>query len=229
MRQTGILTMDKILIVGGGKLVYFLTRIFLAKGSRVTIINKNKAECTHLARALKATVVYGNGSDPSILEEAGAGMVDAIIAVTPNDQDNLVISQVATLRFGVKRTLALVNDPDNEEVFRELGISAFSTTRIISNLIEQKAGFEEISNLIPVGEGKVTLAEIIIEDDSPVVSKRLRDIPMPPQSLIGYIVREGNPIVPRGDTFLNAGDRIIVIAMPDQYGQVLSLLTRSRK
>ncbi len=221
--------MDKILVIGGGKLVYFLTRVLLAKGSRVTIINEDTSECTHLARALKATVVHGNGSDPSVLDEAGAGTVDAIIAITPNDEDNLVICQFATMRFGVKRTLALVNDPDNEDVFKELGISAFSTTRIITNLIEQKAGFEEISNLIPVGEGKVTLAEIILDDTSPVTGKSLRDIQMPPQSLIGYIVREGRPIVPRGDTVIYAGDRVIVIAMPDQYGQVLAVLTSTHR
>jgi trk system potassium uptake protein len=220
---------DKILIVGGGKLIYFLTRVLIAKGIKVTIINDDKDECVHLARALKATVVYGNGSDPSVLEEAGAGIVDSLIAVTPNDQDNLVICQIANMRFSVKQTLALVNDPDNEEVFKSLGVSAFSTTRIISNLIEQKSGFEEISNLIPVGEGKVTIAEIIIDDTSPVIGKSLREIQMPSQSLIGYVVREGQPIVPRGDTTLFAGDRIIIIALPEQYGQVLTILTRSSR
>jgi len=219
--------MNEILIVGGGKIVYFLTRMFIAKGSRVTIINKDKAECTRLARALKATVVYGDGSDPVILEEAGAGAVDTIIAMTPNDQDNLVICQLAIMRFSVPRSLALVSDPDNEVVFHELGISAFSTTRIISNIIEQKAGFEEIANLIPVGEGKVTLAEVILDETSPVIGKSLREIDMPYQSLIGYVLRGEKPIVPRGDTVLNAGDRLIVIALPDQYGQVISLLTRS--
>lgn len=221
--------MDTYLIVGGGKLVYFLTRVLLAKGAHVSIINADKEECTHLARALKATVVHGNGSDPSVLEESGAGVVDVIIAVTPNDQDNLVVCQIATLRFGVKRTLALVNDPDNEDVFKKLGVSAFSTTKIITGLIEQKAGFEEISNLIPVGEGKVTLAEIVLDETAPVIGKSLREIHMPPQSLIGYVVREGQPIVPRGDTILYAGDRIIVIAMPEQYGQVLNSLTRSSR
>ena len=220
---------DKILIVGGGKLIYFLTRVLLSKGIKVTIINKDKDECVHLARALNATVVFGNGSDPTVLDEAGAGAVDSIIAVTPNDQDNLVICQIAKLRFSVRQTLALVNDPDNEEVFKALGVSAFSTTRIISNLIEQKSGFEEISNLIPVGEGKVTIAEIIIEDSSPVIGKSLRDIYMPPQSLIGYVVREGQPIVPRGDTTLFAGDHVIIIALPEQYGQVLSLFSRSSR
>jgi trk system potassium uptake protein len=221
--------MYNILITGGGKLVYYLTRVLLAKGVRVTIINEDKHECTRLARTLKATIICGNGSDPAILKEAGAGIFDIILAVTPNDQDNLVICQIASMHFGVKKTLALVNDPDNEEVFRELGVSAFSTTRIISNLIEQKAGFEEISNLIPVGEGKVTLAEIIIEPASPVIGKSLQEIQMPPQSLIGYVVRKDQPIVPRGDTVLNAGDRVIVIALPEQYGQVLSLLTPSSR
>jgi len=221
--------MDKILIVGGGKLVYFLTRVLLSKGSHVTIINKDKQECLHLAHTLKATVVHGNGSDPSVLEDAGTGAADIIIAITPNDQDNLVICQIAKIRFGVKRNLALVNDPDNESVFKELGISAFSTTRIISGLIEQKAGFDEISSLIPVGEGKVTLAEIVIDETAPVAGKSLREINMPPQSLIGYVIREGNPIVPRGDTVLLANDRIIVISIPEQYGRVLSLLTRPNR
>ena len=78
--------------------------------------------------------------------------------MTPNDEDNLVICEIATRWFHVPRTLALVNDPDNEEVFKELSdTTAFSTTHILANLIEQRAGFEEITNLLPVGEGKINV------------------------------------------------------------------------
>ena len=217
--------MNHILIVGGGKLVYFLTRTFQAKGIRVTIINKNKDECTRLARSLNATVVFGDGSDTQILDEAGAGRADTLLAVTPKDQDNLVICQIATMRFTIPHTLALVNDPDNEEVFHKLGITAFSTTRIISNLIEQKVGFDEIANLIPIGEGNVTLTELILTDSSPVIENALKDIHLPEQSLIGYIIREGKPIVPRGGTILKSGDRLIVISLPDQHGTVIKMLT----
>lgn len=218
-----------ILIVGGGKVVYFLCRTFLSKGYNVTVVNRDQDECTRLARRLKATVVYGDGSDPQILEEAGADTADAVLSVTPNDQDNLVICQLADLRFRVSRTLALVNDPDNEEVFQQLGITAISTTHILSSLIEQRTGFEEITNLIPVGEGKVNLTEIVLREHSPVVGRPLRDIALPEHSLVAYVLRQDRPIVPRGATILQAEDRVIVITLPENHGQVLRALTGNTK
>jgi trk system potassium uptake protein TrkA len=222
--------MMNILVVGGGKLVYFLSRTFISKGHTVTVINRDREECTQLSRRLKATVVYGDGSDPQILREAGADTADAVLSVTPNDQDNLVICQLADIRFHVPRTLALVNDPDNEEVFRQLGITAaFSTTRILSNLIEQRASFEDIINLIPVGEGKVNVTEVVLGESSPVVGRPLIDIALPENSLIATIMRNGQPIVPRGATVLQVGDRLIVMTLPENHGQVLRLLTGDTK
>jgi len=160
-----------VLIVGGGKLVYFIGRTFIAKGYTVSIINRNREECSKLARRLKATVIYGEGSDLNILEEAGASTVDTVLAVTPRDEDNLIVCQLAGLRFQVPRTIAMVNDPDNEEVFRKLGVMAVSTTRILTSIIEQRTGFEEIINLMPVGEGKVNVTEIVLGEGSPVVGE----------------------------------------------------------
>lgn len=218
-----------IIVVGGGKLLYFLTRTFLSKGYTVTIINREQAECRWLARTLKATVVHGEGSDLQILEEAGAETADAILAVTPNDQDNLVICQLADIYFHVRKTLALVNDPDNEEVFSKLGISAtFSTTRILSSLIEQRTGFENIINLIPISEGKVNVTEVILEKDSPVIGKALREIGLPESSLIASIIRKNHPIIPSGTTVLKEGDQLITITTPDNIGKVIRVLTGDR-
>jgi trk system potassium uptake protein TrkA len=218
-----------ILIVGGEKVVYFLSRTFLSKGYRVTIVNRHRDECTQLARRLKATIVFGDGSDPQILEEAEADTADAVLAVTPNDQDNLVICQLAELRFRVPRRLALVNDPENEQVFRELGITAVSTTRILSSLIEQRAGYEDIINLIPIEEGKVNLTEVVLPESSPVIGRPLSDIALPGNSLVAYILRQAQPIVPRGPTVLRAQDRLIIITLPENHGQVLKALTGSAK
>jgi trk system potassium uptake protein TrkA len=216
------------LIVGGGKLVYFLCRTFASKGYQVTIVNRDKAECIWLARHLKATVVYGDGSDPRILEEAQADGAEALLAVTPNDEDNLAICQLARLRFGVDRTLALVNDPDNEEVFRALGVTtAFSTTRLLSNLIEQKAAFEDITSLAPLAGGKVNITEIVLDDDAPVVGRALAQIELPPDSLIAGILRAERPIIPRGVTTLEARDHLIVVTLPENHGRVLKMLTGS--
>jgi trk system potassium uptake protein TrkA len=214
------------LIVGGGKLVYFLSRTFASKGYQVTIVNRDKTECVWLARHLKATVVYGDGSDPRILEEAQAAGTDAVLAVTPNDEDNLAICQLARLRFNVPKTLALVNDPDNEEVFRKLGVTtAFSTTRLLSNLIEQKAAFEDITSLAPLADGKVNITEVILDEAAPVIGRALTDVGLPPDSLIAGIIRDEQPIIPRGITTLQARDRLIVITLPENHGRVLKMLT----
>ena len=171
--------MKRIILVGGGKLVYFLTRLFVSKGYAVTIVNDTREEAGELARQARATVVFGDGSDPGVLQEAEASTAAVVLAVTPHDQANLMICQIASVRFQVPRVLALVNDPDNEEVFRALGVSAFSPTKIIASLIEQRTEFTEITNLIPVGEGKITVTEILLSEQSPVSGKPLREIELP--------------------------------------------------
>ncbi|MBU4262820.1 MAG: TrkA family potassium uptake protein [Proteobacteria bacterium] len=215
----------KVLIVGGGKPLYFLCRNFTAKGYEVVIINRNKNECVQLARQLRAVVVCGDGSDAQVLKEAGALGADAVLAITPNDQDNLIICQLASLKFGVPRAVALANDPDNAEVFEKLGVSAFSTTHIVGSLIEQRASLEQIINLLPVGEGLVNVTEIVLDAGSPVAGKVLKDIDLPDNALIAVVIRDNQPIVPRGANDLRAGDRLVLITLPENHGTVLKSFT----
>jgi trk system potassium uptake protein len=215
----------KVAIVGGGKPVYFLCRTFLAKGHQVTLINRDQEECIQMARRLKVTVVCGDGSDPTILEEAGTRETDAVLAVTPNDQDNLAVCQLASLQYGVPRTVALVNDPDNEKVFQKLGVVAFSTTRTIASMMEQRTALDAITNLIPVGEGKVNITEVKLLPTSPVVGKTLRDLSLPMDSLIAVVLRNGDAVIPRGDTELRSGDRVVLITLPANHGPVLRAIT----
>ncbi|MBI4776069.1 MAG: TrkA family potassium uptake protein [Deltaproteobacteria bacterium] len=219
----------KAIIVGGGKTLYFLCRNFTAKGYEVTIINRNKEECVQLARQLSATVVFGDGSDAGVLKEAGAMGADAVLAITPNDQDNLVICQLAALKFGVPRTVALANDPDNAEVFDKLGVFSFSTTDIVSSLIEQRASLEQITNLLPVGEGRVNVTEIILDAESPVTGKALKDILLPENVLVAVVIRDNQPIVPRGANRLLTGDRLVLITLPENHGRALKVFTGERK
>jgi trk system potassium uptake protein len=219
----------KVIIVGGGKTLYFLSRNFAAKGYEVVIINRNEKECVQLARQLSATVVCGDGSDVGILKEAGAMGADAVLAITPNDQDNLVICQLASLKFDVPRSVALANDPDNSEVFEKLGVSAFSTTHIVGSLIEQRASLEQITNLLPVGEGRVNVTEIVLDADSPVAGKYLKEIDLPQNALVAVVIRDNLPIVPRGASDLQAGDRVILITMPENHGLVLKAFTGEQK
>ncbi|OHB51329.1 MAG: potassium transporter TrkA [Planctomycetes bacterium GWF2_41_51] len=217
-----------ILIIGGGKIAYFLAKAFFAKGYEVTIINRKKEECTILARQLKATIVFGDATNPQVLKDAQTSTMDAVLAITPNDEDNLVICQLARLNFGVEKTLAFVNDPDNEQVFQQLGVTiAFSTTRMISNLIEQRTGFEDIVNLFSIAEGKVNITEVVLTKDSPVLGKSLMETNLPENCLIACILRGNQPVIPRGATSLCCSDHLVLITMPQNHGQVLKMLTGS--
>ncbi len=215
----------KVIIVGGGRTLYFLCRSFASKGYDVIIINRNRQECVQLARQLKATVVCGDGSDARILKEVGARGADLVLAITPNDQDNLVICQLASLQYGVPRTVALANDPDNAEVFEKLGVVAFSTTDIIGSLIEQRTYLEQITNLLPVGEGRVNVTEVVLDIESPVAGKLLQEIQLPENALVAVVIRDNQPIVPRGSNQLMPGDRVVLITLPENHGPVLKMFT----
>ncbi|MDD3312875.1 TrkA family potassium uptake protein [Pseudodesulfovibrio sp.] len=215
----------RVIIVGGGKALYFLGRNFASKGYEVAIVNKDPEECRRLSRELTVEVICGDGGDEHILAQAGARRADAVLAIAPRDQDNLVICQLASLQFGVPRTVALANDPDNVEVFEQLGVSAFSTTNIVGSLIEQRAALEEITNLLPVGEGRVNVTEILLPEDAPVAGKQLKDIVLPENTLVAVVIRDGDPIVPRGDNDLRTGDTVVLITLPENHGAALKIIT----
>ncbi len=215
----------RILIVGGDKTVYFLARQFVDKGHHVTIINRDALRSKELAQQTKATVVLGEGSDVNRLEEAGARRADVVLALTSHDQDNLITCQIAQKLFNVPRALALVNDPENEPVFRKLGINvAFSATRIIASMIEQQASFEDITALMPIAEGRVNVTDVRLDSESPAVGKNLIELELTEGSLIACIIREQHVLVPRGATRLQANDHLILISHPEHEVQDLITL-----
>lgn len=216
----------RIIVVGGGRVVYFLSRSFLSKGHSVTVVNRDGEECQQLARRMNATVIHGDGSMPQVLDEAGADDADVVLAITPRDEDNLVICQIADRRFGVPRTVAVVSDPDNEVVFPQLGVrNVVSITRILSTLIEEQAGVDAVTSLLALGEGRVNITELELSRDCPVLNRPLAEIPLPENALIGCILRDNEVVVPRGATSLSPGDRVVLITVPATHGKAVKLLT----
>jgi len=214
-----------VLIVGGGTHIYFIARSLISKGKEIVIINKDQAECEAFSRRLKATVICGDGSQPRVLEEAGVRQVHKVLAVTPHDEDNFMICRLAKDVYGIKEAFALVNDPDNEEVFRSLGIGAtFSLAPILSDLIERRAQKDSVIGFTPISEGKINLTEVVLDERAPCKGKKLRDIRFPTNTLIISVQRDGDVFIPSGDTAMLAGDRISFVCLPENYAKVLGLL-----
>jgi len=212
-------------MVGGGGTAYYLARRFAAKGYDVVIVNRRGDDCARLARQSSATVVLGDGGNPRTLEDAGARAADVVLAITPYDQDNLIICQLATLRFGVPRAVALANDPDNAEVFERLGVTSFSITDIVGGLIEQQTIVDEITRTLAVAEGRVNVTEIVLDERAPVLGRRLDEVDLPRGALVAMVVREGETIVPRGSDTLEAGDHLVLVTLPADHGPALRTLT----
>lgn len=215
----------RIIIVGGDKSVYFLARQFIQRGDHVTIINRHPVRSKELAQQTKATVVLGDGADISRLEEAGARRADVLLALTSHDQDNLVICQIAKKIFGVPRTLALVNDPDNEPVFQKLGVDVvFNKTRVIVSMIDQIAHFEDIATLMPIAQGRINVTDVVLDAAAPAVGKSLQELQLTDGSLIACIIRDDEMVVPRGNTRLLVGDHLILISQPETQEKDLVVL-----
>ena len=215
----------RVILIGTDKLAYFLGRRFTSKGYFITIITPDEAVSTDLSRRLKATVITGDGSDPKVLQAAGAYEADVLLALTDKDPNNLIACQMAKDKYGVPRTVALVNDPDNREIFEELGVSvAFSATELLASMIEQQTASSDVLNLVPVTESGVTITEVLLEESAPAVGLAVKDIALG-ESVVACVVRRGHVMLTNRRTHLMAGDRVLLISKDEQAGQAQRTLT----
>lgn len=221
----------KILIVGGWKKADFLTKSLLEKKHQVVIIHDDHSYCQFLARTYGVPVVCGDGSEPYILEEADINGYDVVIALTPKDEDNLVICQLAKKQFNIKKSFAIVGNPKNVQIFKKLGIdTVISSAYVASNIIEQMATVEEISNYIPLDNGQVGLMEIFIKENSSICNKIISNIDFPKEAIIACIIRGFNTVIPKGDTKILPQDKLIILSSPEIQNKIIKFISeRSEK
>jgi len=214
-----------IVIVGAGKVGYFLAKRLCLNKHTVSIVDKDKQLCEEAAKELEALVINGDGCDPHILEEAGVNRAEVVAAVTGDDEDNLIICQLAKEIFKVKRAVGRVNNPDNEHTFSELGVDVpVDSTKIIAKIIEEEVSFSDFVNLMSFKRGKLAIVRLDLPNDSPVIDKQVQDVQLPPDSVLVSIVRGEEVIVPKGNTILKPGDDIIALTVIGNEPQLLNLL-----
>lgn len=214
-----------IIIAGGGNVGFCLAKKLLSGNHVIALIEKDKRVCEKIAKNPNILVVNGDACDPRFLEEAGIKKANVVAAVTGDDEDNLVICQLAKSVFGVSRTVARINNSENTHAFSELDIDVpIDETSIIATAIEEEASFEDIVKLMTFKRGKLSIIRIDLTDESPVVGKMVKDVNFPPDSVLVSIVRAENVIIPKGDTVLMKKDDIIALTTIENERKLLDAL-----
>jgi len=215
-----------IVIVGGGNVGFYLAKELVEASHEVLVIEKNPVQCDEIAETLGEIVMRGDGCEAAIHEQAGTGRADLLLAVTGEDEDNLVACQVARHVFNVPRTVARINNPKNEVIFRELGIDlTVSATSAIMSHIEQELPTHPLISLLTLRRG-FEIVEVKVPDDAAVIGRPLKDVTLPQQSLIwGIVDAEGNPKASMPDTVLHAGDEVVAVTLKESEEALRAALT----
>lgn len=214
-----------IIIIGGGNVGYHLAQRLAGDKHTVVVVEKDKKRCNILAESSNFVVVSGDGCDPIVLEEAKIDRADVVAAVTGEDEDNLIICQIAKEKFQVRRTVGRVNNPENEYAFNELGVDVpVDATSIIAKIIEEESSFTDFVNLMSFKRGKLAIVRVDLPDESPVIDKALSQIRLPEDSVLVCIIRGTDFIVPKGSTVLKAQDDVVALTKIENEQQLLNFL-----
>lgn len=219
----------KIVIAGGKNKADYLIRSLLGKKHKLIVINDDEEYCAYLARTHHIPIVHGDPCLEYVLQDADIRNYDLLISLRPVDADNLVICQMAKKLFGVQKTVSIVANPKNVDIFQKLGVNTvISATHMVVDYIEQASTIESLVNTLTVEHGRIMLTELLVDHLSPVQNKHLMDVSLPPDVIISCIVRGTDILVPRGDTELLLNDKLIMLSAADQRDAAIRVIMGER-
>ena len=206
-----------IIVIGGGRLGYYLLKGLLNEGHEVLLLEKDARICRNIIEEMGSVCYRGDGCEASTLAEVGTGRADMMVAVTGDDEDNLVACQVAKHKYNVPRTIARIRNPQNAILFKKLGIDVtVSTTDIILEAIEREVPTHPLTHLLTIDEKGLVIVDVKISAESTTVGRTVKELSLPKESkLVLVIPHEGNAHVPSAGTVLRAGDQIIALTSPE--------------
>jgi trk system potassium uptake protein len=204
-----------VIIAGGGKVGWNLARELIAKGNEVTLLEQRRDRYLTIEQELEHAVQYGDATELWVLERAGIQRADLVIAVTGDDEDNMLICQMAKDKYLCERIIARVNNPRNRQWFKLLDIQpAVSATDLILRLIEHEVPSYGLVHLLDLREDRLEIIEVEVTPDAPAAGRRVSDIDLPEGALIISVLRTDGGFVPKGDTVIDAGDEVLVVLDP---------------
>jgi len=201
-------------IVGGGRGGSYLAHDLQSQGYQVKIVDRRPEIVAKLRQEIEGEVVCGNGCSPQVLEQIGLAKASLVVALTHDDEDNLVICRLAKHHFNVPRVIARVNNPRNEWLYTKAwGVDVpISQVHLTSKVIEEEIGLGELVTLLKLNRGEAALVEMRLPEASPCRGKAIRELNLPTDTVIASVIRDGKLLVPRGDTRLESGDEILAIS-----------------
>lgn len=212
-----------IVIVGAGKIGYNLTKTLIAEGNEVLLIERDRNKYNLYVKELGEAVFHGNGCEVATLKTIGTNRADMLIAVTGLDQENLVACQLAKILFMVPKTLAVVHDPKNEDLFKSLGVDlVVNTTNLISAMIGHKLDVGILTPLLTFKNLEIVQAEIT--ESSPAVNRPVKDLGLPADSLLIAAIRDGNAVLLKGDSVIMPNDTIVALTKKETENELRKIL-----
>jgi len=216
------------LIAGGGKVGSNLARTLIRAGHEVTLIEQRASRFDMLEAELEHQVHKGDATELYVLEQAGIRRPpDIVVAVTGDDEDNIIICQLARERYGVAKVIARVNDPRNQAYFDLLGISpTVSATGSIMALIEHEVPEHGLIHLLELRKENLEIVEVTVGAKAACAGKKIKQVPLPEGSRVISVVRDGKAEIPDEQTQLEAGDSVLAILEPGKEDELRRILVR---
>ena len=213
-----------VLIVGGGKVGLNTARQLLRLGHEIALVEQRKSRFDIIQPELEDALVFGDGTEIWVLEKAGIGRADMVVAVTGDDEDNIIISQVSKLKFGVPKVVARVNNPFNQPTFDLLGVdSTICAATSMLRLILHELPVHKFVHLLSLRRENVELVELEVSENSPFANAYVQDIDLPEGVILAAIVRAEHAMMVRGSTEILPGDYVLCLLQPGKEKELIKV------
>lgn len=222
----------KVIIIGGGQVGSYIAKLLLSNNCSVIVMDIRRDVLEKLKRELPADAVFaGSGTDPKHLEAAGIKEADVVVAVTGEDEINLVASTLAKMEFNVPRVIARVNNPKNAWLYNAgMGVDiGVNQADLLAHLVVTEMELKNMMTLLKINEGYFSIVQIKVDGQSPAASKAVKDLPIPADALLVAVVRGNKTIVPNGETIILSDDNILALISEANKKQVYDLFMQQSK
>jgi len=215
-----------MIVIGGGRVGYYLTKALLEEGHEVLLVEQNARLCNVINDELGSLCYHGDGCEAVTLMEIGTNRADMFIAVTGDDEDNLVACQMAKRKFNVPRTIARIRNPQNEILFKKLGIDVtVSSTNIILEHIEEEVPTHPLTHLSTLGDKGLEIVRVKIPPEGTTVGRSVKELSLPAESRLVLVVpKEGKPRLATSGTVIKSEDSIIALTPPESEEELRAIL-----